>query len=89
MGLVHWVQNKSHCRSSLWEVLWLKRKAIDIVRVGVSFGEDQCGYQEMDFIMKTKYQEGRLLLLDELDNTEEKIWTSGAWCTLIYPSTSQ
>ena len=49
----------------------MKRKAICIVRVGVSLAEDRCRYQEMDFIVKTKYQEGSLRLLSELDNTEE------------------
>ena len=41
------------------------------MRVGVSLAEYRCRYQEMDFIVKTKYQKGSLRLLDELDNAEE------------------
>jgi hypothetical protein len=41
------------------------------MRVDISLAEDRCGFQEMDFIVKIKYQEGSFRLLDELENTEE------------------
>ena len=43
------------------------------MRVDISLAEDRCGYQEMDLIVKTKYRDGSLTLLDELDNTEETV----------------
>ena len=66
-----------------------EEEAIEIVRVSVSFSEDQYGYQEMDFIVKTKYQGVNLRLLGGLDYTEETMTGHLGHGALICSSTSR